>query len=252
MNSLASAVLTATIVFFAVTTLFVALRFVSRGAVVHRVSLCDYLILLALGFALGISVSICLAATHGLGLHIDQIPPDWKVPLSKAIYAFGVLYVMNLLHTFLSRPNLTGTCLESHFDGRQVIYPGLLSQYHQTERRMGSNRDVYHSRLHQRGRGHIDLFVRIWMSSALRLTRPFCRERGAVFGSSHPVYGVRSDQPSHGHRYFSDSAAAVDAAATAPKAKDHPAAHLQHWLVCHRPWCAARCVSPKCSGSPSD
>src|ERR1700761_3908887 len=117
MNNLASAVLTSTIAFFAVATLFVVLRFVSQVVVVHQVALHDYLMLLAWVLALGVSVSICIATTHGLGLHSDQVPPEWRASLSRAIYAFAVLYVMNLLHTpfyhclsfpFSLRSNLTG------------------------------------------------------------------------------------------------------------------------------------------------
>ncbi|PKX93144.1 putative MFS monosaccharide transporter [Aspergillus novofumigatus IBT 16806] len=85
-------VLVVSIIFFALATVFVALRFVSRIFVVRRVGLHDYLMLLAWLIDFGFSFSLFYATSKGLGLHDYDIPPDDRTGLNRADYAFTVLY----------------------------------------------------------------------------------------------------------------------------------------------------------------
>ncbi|GFF37643.1 glucose/galactose transporter [Aspergillus udagawae] len=85
-------VLVVSVIFFALATVFVALRFVSRIFVVRRVGLHDYLMLLAWLIDFGFSFSLFYATSQGLGLHDYDIPTDNRPRLSRADYAFTVLY----------------------------------------------------------------------------------------------------------------------------------------------------------------
>ncbi|KAL1998463.1 hypothetical protein VTN02DRAFT_6125 [Thermoascus thermophilus] len=85
-------VLVVSITIFVVATLFVALRFLSRLAVVKRVGLHDYLMLLAWLIDFGFSFSLFYATSKGLGLHEVDIRPEAHPALHRAEYAFTVLY----------------------------------------------------------------------------------------------------------------------------------------------------------------
>ncbi|GIJ82417.1 hypothetical protein Asppvi_000925 [Aspergillus pseudoviridinutans] len=85
-------VLVVSVIFFVLATVFVALRFVSRVFVVRRVGLHDYLMLLAWLIDFGFSFSLFYATSKGLGLHDHDIPTDNRPGLSRADYAFTVLY----------------------------------------------------------------------------------------------------------------------------------------------------------------
>ncbi|RHZ73473.1 hypothetical protein CDV55_108337 [Aspergillus turcosus] len=85
-------VLVVSIIFFALATVFVALRFVSRIFVVRRVGLHDYLMLLAWLIDFGFSFSLFYATSKGLGLHDYDIPTSSRPGLNRADYAFTVLY----------------------------------------------------------------------------------------------------------------------------------------------------------------
>ncbi|KAL3410789.1 major facilitator superfamily domain-containing protein [Aspergillus fumigatus] len=85
-------VLVVSVIFFALATVFVALRFVSRIFVVRRVGLHDYLMLLAWLIDFGFSFSLFYATSKGLGLHDHDIPLDDRPGLNRADYAFTVLY----------------------------------------------------------------------------------------------------------------------------------------------------------------
>ncbi|KAF7114373.1 hypothetical protein CNMCM5793_008325 [Aspergillus hiratsukae] len=85
-------VLVVSIIFFALATVFVALRFVSRIFVVRRVGLHDYLMLLAWLIDFGFSFSLFYATSKGLGLHEYDIPISNRPGLNRADYAFTVLY----------------------------------------------------------------------------------------------------------------------------------------------------------------
>ncbi|KAL4784350.1 major facilitator superfamily domain-containing protein [Aspergillus varians] len=85
-------VLVVSIVFFVLATVFVALRFVSRIFIVRKVALHDYLMLLAWVLDFGFSFALFYATSKGLGLHDVDIPVDGRASLSRANYAFTVLY----------------------------------------------------------------------------------------------------------------------------------------------------------------
>ncbi|KAL4873126.1 hypothetical protein BDV12DRAFT_160421 [Aspergillus spectabilis] len=85
-------ILVVSIVFFVLATVFVALRFVSRIWIVRRLALHDYLMLLAWLIDFGFSFALFYATKKGLGLHDVNIPVDERASLSRANYAFTVLY----------------------------------------------------------------------------------------------------------------------------------------------------------------
>ncbi|KAJ5556799.1 Major facilitator superfamily domain general substrate transporter [Penicillium frequentans] len=86
------ATLGVSVTFFAIATVFVALRFISRVFVVRRVALHDYLMLLAWVLDFGFSLSLFFAIHNGLGLHAIDVPAENEAALNKANYAFTVLY----------------------------------------------------------------------------------------------------------------------------------------------------------------
>ncbi|KAJ5231531.1 uncharacterized protein N7469_006119 [Penicillium citrinum] len=92
MQSRRPATLGVSITFFVIASIFVALRFVSRIFVVRRVGLHDYLMLFAWLIDFGFSFALFYATKNGLGLHSDDIPEENQGTLSKANYAFTVLY----------------------------------------------------------------------------------------------------------------------------------------------------------------
>jgi fucose permease len=92
-------VLSVTIVFVVLCTIFVGLRMVSRAAIVKKVTLDDYFIVLAWAIAVGLSSAICFGCAWGLGRHEHSIPDDWQETLRKANYVFSVLYQPALMAT---------------------------------------------------------------------------------------------------------------------------------------------------------
>ncbi|RAL16496.1 putative MFS monosaccharide transporter [Aspergillus homomorphus CBS 101889] len=90
-------VLTVSIVFFIVATVFVALRFVSRIFIVRKIALHDYFMLLAWVLDFGFSFSLFYATHQGLGLHDVNIRPEQRPGLNRADYAFTVLYNPTLM-----------------------------------------------------------------------------------------------------------------------------------------------------------
>lgn len=86
-------VLVVSIIFFVIATLFVALRFISRIFVVRKVGLHDHLMSLAWIIDFGFSFSLFYATHKGLGLHDLDIEIHDRAGLTKADYAFTVLYV---------------------------------------------------------------------------------------------------------------------------------------------------------------
>ncbi|PTU17363.1 hypothetical protein P175DRAFT_0446233 [Aspergillus ochraceoroseus IBT 24754] len=85
-------VLVVSITFFVLASIFVALRFVSRIWIVRRLALHDYLMLLAWLIDFGFSFALFYATGKGLGLHDADIPVHDRASLSRANYAFTVLY----------------------------------------------------------------------------------------------------------------------------------------------------------------
>jgi hypothetical protein len=78
-----SATLVVTVIFLVISSVFVALRFVSRVGIVKRVQLDDYFMLAAWIVSLGLSISICYGTTVGLGRHQVDVPPEWDSALKK-------------------------------------------------------------------------------------------------------------------------------------------------------------------------
>ncbi|MCJ1283823.1 hypothetical protein MMC26_003154 [Xylographa opegraphella] len=92
-------VLAVTVAFLGASTLFVALRLVSRIGIVKKVTLDDYLIVLAWFLAFGFSFSICWGVHNGLGHHETDISVEAQIALRKLEYAFSVLYNPVLMAT---------------------------------------------------------------------------------------------------------------------------------------------------------
>lgn len=102
-SSLGSLVLTVTITLLLLTTLVIIMRFISRRMIMRKLSLDDWLMLLAWALIIGLSISIILAAYSGLGLHSNQVQHQQKVNLKKEIYAFSVLFVFQpSLHPYVT------------------------------------------------------------------------------------------------------------------------------------------------------
>ena len=80
------------IVMAALTTVFVFFRMLSRAAIVKRISVDDYFIMLAWAIAVGLCFSICFGAAWGLGRHESDVPTSWQSTLRKANFAFTVMY----------------------------------------------------------------------------------------------------------------------------------------------------------------
>ena len=88
-----------TIAMIVICTLFVGFRMISRAAIVKKIALDDYLIMLAWAIAVGLSAAICFGCAWGLGRHEENIPPEWQQTLRKADYVFSVLYQPALMAT---------------------------------------------------------------------------------------------------------------------------------------------------------
>lgn len=85
-------VLAVTIIMVVLSTLFVFFRMLSRAAIVKRISVDDYFMMLAWTIAFGLSFAICYGTAWGLGRHETDVPGSWQPALRKAVYAFTVLY----------------------------------------------------------------------------------------------------------------------------------------------------------------
>ncbi|GIK06535.1 hypothetical protein Aspvir_002185, partial [Aspergillus viridinutans] len=81
-----------TAVVITLSTVVVLLRFISRGLIVRHLSGEDYCLLLAWLIAIGLSASVILATTNGLGRYDSDIPSDWEYRLLQWTYVFTVLY----------------------------------------------------------------------------------------------------------------------------------------------------------------
>ncbi|PIA92697.1 L-fucose-proton symporter [Cercospora beticola] len=80
-------------------TIFVALRMISRVAIVKKVILDDYFMILAWAITVGLCASICVGTVNGLGRHEVDVPDAWQPALRKSNYAFAVLYQPALMAT---------------------------------------------------------------------------------------------------------------------------------------------------------
>lgn len=91
--------LAVTIAMLVLCTIFVALRMLSRVALIKKVSVDDYFMLLAWVITVGLCASICIGTRYGLGRHERQIPASWQPALRKSGYAFSVMYQPALMAT---------------------------------------------------------------------------------------------------------------------------------------------------------
>lgn len=93
------AVLVVTAIFAAFCTIFTFLRMISRALLVKKVTIDDYLCVLAWAIAIGLSSAICYGCAWGLGRHEYNVPDEWQENLRKANYVFSVLYQPALMAT---------------------------------------------------------------------------------------------------------------------------------------------------------
>lgn len=91
--------LAVTIFMLVVCIVFVGLRMLSRVAIVKKVTIDDYFMLLAWVITVGLCTSICLGTVNGLGRHETHVPDSWQPALRKSNYAFSVLYQPALMAT---------------------------------------------------------------------------------------------------------------------------------------------------------
>jgi hypothetical protein len=94
--------------FLALATLFLALRFISRIHIAHRVTGSDYAMLIGWVLVCALSVANIYSTTKGLGLR-EGVLESWRNPLARAEYVFAVLYVCSfslsgVLSAYLTRP----------------------------------------------------------------------------------------------------------------------------------------------------
>lgn len=80
-------------------SIFVALRLISRFAVVRKPGWDDYTMILAWILAFGASFSIIFGATRGLGRKQQDIPEEWQGTMKTTAYVFSVLYNPALMVT---------------------------------------------------------------------------------------------------------------------------------------------------------
>ncbi|KAF2157170.1 MFS general substrate transporter [Myriangium duriaei CBS 260.36] len=92
MTSRSVTVFAVTVICFTLASIFVFFRMVSRAWIVKRISLDDYVMLLAWVLAFGVTFTICYGATVGLGRHEADVPDSWQGSLKSSQYAFSLLY----------------------------------------------------------------------------------------------------------------------------------------------------------------
>jgi hypothetical protein len=124
MDQFGVAILVTTIVFLGVATIFVALRWMSRFFVAHKITLSDYVMLVGWALMCSLSAVIIFATTKGIGLR-GGVLPQWKVPLAKAEYVFTVLYVGRPT-IFKGMSQVTDQIRVSYINGHQIVYSYLL------------------------------------------------------------------------------------------------------------------------------
>ncbi|KAF1987898.1 MFS general substrate transporter [Aulographum hederae CBS 113979] len=98
-DSRSDVVLVVVVILTALSTVFVALRMVSRCAIVRKVTLDDWFMILAWVLGVGLSISICYGTSVGLGKHEVTISVDDRSLLKKSEYAFSVFYNPVLMAT---------------------------------------------------------------------------------------------------------------------------------------------------------
>lgn len=87
------AVFAVTVSTLVVGTFFFIARMVCRTFIVRRLSWDDYFIMVAWIFAVGLTSTIDVGTSYGLGRHDANISREDRLPLRKTEYVFSVLYV---------------------------------------------------------------------------------------------------------------------------------------------------------------
>lgn len=85
-------VLAVSIALLVLTSVFIFFRMISRGAIVKKIAMDDYFILVAYVIAFGMTMSVIWGTRYGLGRHQDMVPDPWLPTLRRSNYAFSVLY----------------------------------------------------------------------------------------------------------------------------------------------------------------
>jgi len=74
-------------------TIFVVLRFISRGLILRRLAIDDLFMALAWVFSTGLSTSFIYAVYLGFGDHYATIPTSHDATLMKIAFVFAIIYV---------------------------------------------------------------------------------------------------------------------------------------------------------------
>lgn len=96
------AVFAVTVSTLIVGTFFLVARVLCRVFIVRKVGWDDYFVGLAWLFAAGLTITIDVGTSHGLGRQEANISAEDRLPLRKAEYVFSVLYVRTPL-VFLAK-----------------------------------------------------------------------------------------------------------------------------------------------------
>lgn len=87
------AILASTVSTLVVATIFVVLRFISRGLILRRLAIDDVFMALAWVFSAGLSISFIYAVSLGFGDHYATIPKSNDASLMKIAFVFAIIYV---------------------------------------------------------------------------------------------------------------------------------------------------------------
>jgi fucose permease len=88
----AAPVLAVSVALLVLATVFVFFRMLSRAAIVKKIAMDDYFMVVAWIIAFGLTMSVIWGTRYGLGRHSQDIPAQWTSTLKKCNYVFSVLY----------------------------------------------------------------------------------------------------------------------------------------------------------------
>ncbi|KAL4747118.1 hypothetical protein BDW72DRAFT_23153 [Aspergillus terricola var. indicus] len=113
-------VLIASIIFLALSTIITALRLYTRLRITRTAGLDDILVVLGLGFGIGMAVILCMATENwGWVRHIWDVPSNWIPMVSKLNLIFQILFSLSCSLTKLS---LLWFCKRLLIVGNKGIY----------------------------------------------------------------------------------------------------------------------------------
>ncbi|OCF44340.1 hypothetical protein I317_01785 [Kwoniella heveanensis CBS 569] len=87
-----AAIFTVVMILAVLSTTFVSLRMISKGWIVRKVTLDDWVAVLAWFFCISCSILIMIGTRVGLGRIGSEVKAEWVAPLRKITYAFTVFY----------------------------------------------------------------------------------------------------------------------------------------------------------------